>query len=206
MKKILAIVTLSVLIISCKTSNDVVSNSLFQKRKYNKGWFVNSKKNVSNKKSITKNFDVALEEEKEINKENPISKTKGDNLAQKQPKSEESIIKELSQIDLDNKNQKEKIKVKVVNTPKKSFTYKDITSSKKEPNTSSAKKLKAKKAGSQRSGGATFGLIVLAILIPFLAAGIATKWKDDHWLWALVLSLLGWIPGAVYAIVIITRN
>lgn len=35
---------------SCKTSNDVVSNNLIQKRKYRKGFYVNSHKNPKSKK------------------------------------------------------------------------------------------------------------------------------------------------------------
>ena len=44
MKNIIIVIScLAILMSSCKTSNSVVSNGLFQKRKYNKGYHKNSK-------------------------------------------------------------------------------------------------------------------------------------------------------------------
>ena len=47
-----------ILLISCSTSNQVVSNKLFQKRKYQRGWHVNSTKNYDKSSS---NNDLELE-------------------------------------------------------------------------------------------------------------------------------------------------
>lgn len=43
--------------------------------------------------------------------------------------------------------------------------------------------------------------IVLAILIPFVAVGIATDWEGNNWIIALLLSLLCGIPGIIYALI-----
>jgi uncharacterized membrane protein YqaE (UPF0057 family) len=44
--------------------------------------------------------------------------------------------------------------------------------------------------------------IVLAILIPFLAVGLATDWDGNDWIICLVLSvLLCWVGGFIYALV-----
>jgi uncharacterized membrane protein YqaE (UPF0057 family) len=43
--------------------------------------------------------------------------------------------------------------------------------------------------------------IVLAIFIPFVAVGIASDWQGSNWIIALVLSLLCWIPGMIYALI-----
>ncbi len=43
--------------------------------------------------------------------------------------------------------------------------------------------------------------IVLAIFIPFVAVGIASDWEGSDWVIALVLSLICWIPGVIYALI-----
>ncbi len=51
MVKILSYFLGIALLISCSTSNQVVSNKLFQKRKYKKGWHINSTQRVPNSSS-----------------------------------------------------------------------------------------------------------------------------------------------------------
>ncbi|GIV22448.1 MAG: YqaE/Pmp3 family membrane protein [Bacteroidia bacterium] len=51
------------------------------------------------------------------------------------------------------------------------------------------------------SGIAPFSLIVLAILTPPLAVGIASNWDPDKVLIAILLTALCYIPGVVYAII-----
>jgi uncharacterized membrane protein YqaE (UPF0057 family) len=43
--------------------------------------------------------------------------------------------------------------------------------------------------------------IILAIFIPFLAVGLATDWKGNDWLIALLLTALCGLPGVIYALV-----
>jgi uncharacterized membrane protein YqaE (UPF0057 family) len=44
--------------------------------------------------------------------------------------------------------------------------------------------------------------IVLAIVIPFVAVGIASDWEGSNWIVALVLTvLLCWIGGVIYALI-----
>lgn len=51
------------------------------------------------------------------------------------------------------------------------------------------------------SGWAPFSLIILAILAPTLAVGIATDWDPDQILINLLLTALCFIPGIIHAIV-----
>lgn len=51
------------------------------------------------------------------------------------------------------------------------------------------------------SGWAPFSLILLAILAPTLAVGIATDWDPDQILINLLLSSLCLIPGIIHAII-----
>lgn len=43
--------------------------------------------------------------------------------------------------------------------------------------------------------------IVLAILISFVAVGIASDWKGGDWVINLLLSCLCWIPGVIHALI-----
>lgn len=51
------------------------------------------------------------------------------------------------------------------------------------------------------SGWAPFSLIILAILAPTLAVGIATDWDPDQILINLLLISLCYLPGIIHAIV-----
>ncbi len=42
--------------------------------------------------------------------------------------------------------------------------------------------------------------ILLAILIPFVAVGLASDWEGNDWLICLLLSILCWLPGFIYAL------
>ena len=56
MKKIFSYLLVCSILASCSTSNQVVSNKLFQKRKYQKGWYVNptkSYKKLNSKENLT---------------------------------------------------------------------------------------------------------------------------------------------------------
>ena len=43
--------------------------------------------------------------------------------------------------------------------------------------------------------------IILALLIPFLAVGLATNFEGNDWLIALLLSFLFWLPAIIYALI-----
>jgi uncharacterized membrane protein YqaE (UPF0057 family) len=43
--------------------------------------------------------------------------------------------------------------------------------------------------------------ILIAFFIPFVAVGLASDWEGSDWIIALVLSLLCWLPGFIYALV-----
>jgi uncharacterized membrane protein YqaE (UPF0057 family) len=43
--------------------------------------------------------------------------------------------------------------------------------------------------------------ILLAILIPFLAVGLASDWNGSDWLICLLLTCLCWLPGFIYALI-----
>ncbi|MFK7785952.1 MAG: YqaE/Pmp3 family membrane protein [Crocinitomicaceae bacterium] len=83
MKKvsILSLITLVAIVISsCGSSNNVVSNSIFSKRKYNKGIFINKKANYKTADAKTKSTDI--KEDKSIAKAEKVT-AKQEKKAQK---------------------------------------------------------------------------------------------------------------------------
>lgn len=67
-------------------------------------------------------------------------------------------------------------------------------------------RLKSFFGGLGKLGWAPFSLIVLAILAPPIAVGIATNWDPDKVLIAILLTALCTIPGIIYAIVVASKG
>ena len=85
-----------VILFSCSTSSDVVSNKLFQKRKYQKGWHKNSSPNYASKtKKSKKNFSFSTTKD-------PVS-SKEDKIADNSIKSVEGTKKESVKIEVTKK-------------------------------------------------------------------------------------------------------
>ncbi len=55
--------------------------------------------------------------------------------------------------------------------------------------------------GLGKLGWTPFSLIILAILTPPLAVGIASNWDPDKVLIAMLLTALCYIPGLIYALI-----
>jgi uncharacterized membrane protein YqaE (UPF0057 family) len=55
--------------------------------------------------------------------------------------------------------------------------------------------------GLGKLGWGPFSLIILAILTPPLAVGIASDWNPDKVLIAILLTILCYIPGLIYALI-----
>ncbi len=59
--------------------------------------------------------------------------------------------------------------------------------------------------GLGKLGWAPFSLIILAILTPPLAVGIASDWDPDKVLIAMLLTALCYIPGLIYALIQVSK-
>lgn len=79
MKQIITFLLVCLFLASCSTSNQVVSNKLFKKRKYQKGWYVNTPKNykvtVSKKKIESKHQEENNQSKSSFVVENSQKKT-----------------------------------------------------------------------------------------------------------------------------------
>jgi uncharacterized membrane protein YqaE (UPF0057 family)/uncharacterized protein YqkB len=193
------------LLSACSRDNSVVSNSRIQKRKYTGGFHFESNKKV---KSIKEGQEIekevfAIVEEDFPNTEVIVSEVavKNENLTVDEVTFENSTIQSNS----------------IVNKTKSTennFGNEKLTSDSNEKgttqNTKSAKKdlkqeLKVLKKGvkndlkSNSGGDEAILYIILCILIPFVAVGLATDWDITKVLIALLLSFLFWLPGIIYA-------
>lgn len=52
----------------------------------------------------------------------------------------------------------------------------------------------------------TWLLFVLCFIFPAIAVGLATDWDITKTIIALVLSALFWIPGIIYALIVVSQN
>lgn len=209
MSKMLISLSLVGLLMSCSTSNEVVSNGIFQKRKYKKGWYINSNDKIA-KKSIKeegKNNSIVKEEVNDEIAQIPVIK-----LKEKQLSTNETNVVLIS---------KEYLKENKVSPNDKIDIDKTLLASNNENNAinvltpleivkysveSMNKQKEINKKSQTKSGGIKILLIILAFFIPFLASGIATGWKDLIWLYTLLWTLLFFLPGLIHAIIVISKN
>ena len=181
------------LMASCSTSNDVVSSNRIQKRKYNKGFHLNlGKKDKSNTVAITTKANRSTADAK---------------------------VSDVCPLETAAKAQKENT-ITTNNTPAKtkhakapkhtvSVTTNETTSETTDMSSPvlASKKVNKKKTASQKSSAAPDWLVwVLAILIPFVAVGLVTDWDIALTLICLGLTILGWIPGVIMALIVVNNH
>lgn len=190
---------LSILIIaSCTTSNEVVSNKLFQKRKYQKGWHINSSSKVKRvEKSEVTEYDEELIAHESVVKNKSETKT--------------NITVEKSDIH-QNKAEKSNIEVVLKSNVDKQQTIEEVvendilTFDVVEKNNGIQKLKKDNKEQSQkkhRTGYSMFWLVLFCFLLPPLAVGMARSVSEKEFFISLLLTVLLWVPGVVYALLIV---
>ena len=207
MKKLLSFLILSAILVSCGTSNSVVNDGLFQKRKYTSGWFIKKNKNVEkkssnkeglafqdkvnlekpkNEKIIVKNDDKALEKTKVIadNKESSLQivKKKETNKKEKQ-----SDFKNAKSITKTNTKNKQDLTINTFGNEKEDLK----TESKSENNSNSSS-----------SDVALILLVILCFILPPLAVWLASS-DTTQLIISIILTLLFWLPGIIHALLVV---
>ncbi len=211
--KRLVILGLSALLIgggvsSCSSSENVVSGRIIQKRKYNKGFFKHPKKSINTKdikptellvnspaekktttSSVENNKPTLIAHNSINSTQTParvVSKTK-------QKITPSTVKKQLNSNQRITPNKIEKVASRVINHIKKTTIKKsNLTTINHQTNLQSNTPL--------------WLLYVLAILIPFISVGLATKWNGKLIFHNILLTLLFGIGGIIHAFVIISRN
>ncbi len=200
------LVALIGLMFSCATSNDVTNNRRIQKRKYNKGFFVDFGKNSG--ASSKKNDDqIALEE----TPQNPIEEESTDAKATQEKstaltENSEETLTTNQDAKAQNENERNPSPVFV---EKEKVTTLETSPVKKHRLVSSVnrtiKKIKRTKENVKRSISSADGdddlllilLIILAIILAPLAVGIYEGITDRFWI-TLILWLLAWLLGGSF--------
>lgn len=203
-KQISALMLLSAFLFSCSTSNNVVNNGIFQKRKHNKGWHLKSGSNLKS------SHDSAKTEKNSSENDNTSSKEINQNTFTKTAKtivvSNENIdlaLTEEGQVKKNNENSSEKSSSSLPEKSGTSETAEQENSSKK--NTDRSKHIEKEEKQSNSQGGGEVSivlLVILAILLPPVAVYLARGIGTEFWI-SLILTLLFFLPGIIYALLIV---
>lgn len=191
---IFSIVLIGALISSCSTSSDLASNSPIKKRRYTKGFHLDFKKSdISKYESTAKvtqsqNRDLEKPESHIINGFEPIASAKSKMLTvsdRKAPVTEnnssESFTEDIAQFELP--------PAEYESDRQRKRELKDAFKRYDDLNQPAA-----------ASEGSFVLYIILAILIPPLAVGLLYGISAEFWI-SLVLTLIFWLPGAIYAVI-----
>ena len=196
------LVGLALILGSCGSSNNVVSNGLIQKRKYKKGFFFKSntdlrvvRENAKEKNSVVVNGEnIEIYDGLSAN----ISPSQDLNTSLALGK-EIQATKDL--IPLGMGEVSIQTKLKETNSPQ----FISNTKTKNEVRTSSREKIEQRRKIDSNSTSADDRLIllvILAILIPPLAVFLARGIGTEFWI-SLILTLLFYFPGMIYSLLVV---
>jgi len=177
---------------SCSTSNDVVSNGLLQKRKFNKGYHYAGLAKGAEKASKLNN-STAVTTVNEVKTNTPLL---------------QASIKNTPSAAIANRTPTKTIAPNVFesNATTSTLSKKQVKKEVKQV----VKQVKQMKVKSQKENNMPSDdkllYIILAILIPFVAVGLVTDWDITQVLIAFLLTWLCWIPGIIYAIMKVNDN
>lgn len=202
------------LMFSCSTSNDVASNRKIQKRKYTKGFYIDSDRKVrgnGQQEDVVSTevvpeevtpvaVETAAVERKTVEKEvvyvednateivNPIRHLLAEEV--EAPTTSVATTPEVEKIGFE-KSKKEDFKV--IGSDIK-FIKEDV------------RKLRKTQMKSDNASEDAILYYILAILIPFLAVGLVTDWDLTKVIICLLLCFLFWLPGMIYALIVVSQN
>jgi len=206
MKKLVGVALGALLIAGCSTSNEVASNKLFQKRKYQKGWHVNAsprfdKNSVHTEEELVEARELLVETEKE---EKVLVASQSINASQNETiEFSEELVEEMN-VSFFQKFQSENTEnVTKLDLPSTALEIEPIELNEVEIEPSNQQISPSNTESNSTDDDMLLLLYLCAIFIPFVAVGIATDWELDKVLIAVLLSFLCWIPGVIYAFIII---
>ena len=203
----IGLVLASFIIASCSTSNNVVNRGLLSKRKYTKGYHYNAPSILKSDKTETAAKEIkAPKNTPAILRNEPVSTDATDVVAVTtevnemvtgaEIRTETEIVKETTAAPVENNAIVAPTTVKQKATSQKTSIAQKIVS----------KKLNKTVAQSSQMGDSAILYIILCILIPVIAVGLATDWDLIPTLLCLLLMLLFWLPGIIYAFWVCSRE
>lgn len=211
LQKSLMALALIGLTFSCVTSNEVAGNRGIQKRKYTKGFYFDNKgkigggleeNNVAKHELKSENTNAVVEAEVMPSME--LTTTyQAENEVIAPVVNEVAVINEAPEASNPSfSNSTTEVKENLKND-KKVLGTKKVTNINEELNLITPKK--ATKASLEVSDDAIL-YYILAILIPFLAVGLVTDWDLTKVIICLILSFFFWLPGIIYALIVVNNN
>lgn len=217
MKKIIFInlaIIASLIVSSCSTSNSVVSNRLISKRKYTKGYHFNKKANYK----VSEEESVAVLDETEDETTNHIASNPNYSITPEATTSD-NVIQDEALNTVENSNSKEEATSAVEHKASKSTNATQALTLSKEDVKSNvsairkvvkeSKKADLKKESSSSSSGSSDAKFILAVILCFLFPALAVlvyTYPSIDWIKVLIaflLTLLFWIPGIIYALLVV---
>lgn len=210
------IALLAIVVTSCGSSNNVVNNGIISKRKYTKGFFLNRKSNLKTAQNNTKEAD--LKEEKAIAKAERVE-------ARKERKLRKVVAEEQAVASVEKNEVMESIES--TNAPSEASVQSETSSSsfsedglawdvvEEQPietkeseevvfeSNKDAVHKKSQKNQNSNSDAMFILAVIFAFFIPPLGVAIYTNIDWVKVLIAFLLTLLGWLPGVIYAFLVV---
>lgn len=195
---------------SCATSNEVANGGLIQKRKFNKGVYYNGNSNVkgSTAKNDEEEFDIFKREERSSKKF--VGSTTLHSELKNNEIFESSDVSSLdNSIPITENNVTENTQNSPLITEKVAVVVENSseTVAKLPEENDQLTKNKRKNSSDQNSGSNTDGMFILAvifaILIPPLGVAIYTNIDWMKVLICFLLTLLFFLPGMIYALLVV---
>lgn len=199
------------LVASCSTTNDVASNRGIQKRKYTKGYFIDFNHNKGGKTqsedNLAKNEDTNTDEITGVEENSLLRSIEQEvvyvEAVQTLPSAEIVVMSSENQAVAEHNKATiisenviiEKVEIEELG---ETITPNKLTKSQR-------KSMKTTATISESSDDAIL-YYILAILIPFLAVGLVTDWDVTKVVICLLLSIFFWIPGIIYALIVVSKN
>lgn len=203
------ILALSVLMIaSCSTSNEVASNKLFQKRKYTKGWNMNTSPAIDNSKGTDKK-DIAVNTDENTEAAKAPATSDEESAENSLSFNQESTFPvELTEIEsyepfIRNENSNSNKVETSVNASHFYSNNKLNTSPEIEESTKDSFSSDQEESNNSSDDDMLILLYLCAIFIPFVAVGIVTDWDLTVVLINILLTILCFIPGVIHAFITI---
>ncbi len=191
--KLVAFTLLIGLFASC-SSDKVMTGGLLQKRKYNKGFY----------------FEGFAKKEKEANKINHKNEnqTESNSTATSENVVDQSISASTNknEINLVAPSLSELVAEKQAKTNTTKISTKEAKNRAKMEKKAHRLITKIEKRANSTAGDDIILYYILAILIPFVAVGLVTDWEIKQVLICLILTMLCYIPGLIYALMKVSQN
>ena len=204
---------MTIVLASCGSSNNVVSNKLISKRKYSKGFHINKNGNYKNlNEDVAKNENVDKTEPKKfsdrtksINKQQKVLRVESSETVPMTWQAEKSELTIGTAIAADGAYAFEVTVDEPVSV--EDLDAADAAIEREHSKRDMRKSLRKKVKGSESSGWGADAIFILAvifaILLPPLGVGIYTNIDWMKVLIALLLSILFVLPGMIYALLVV---